>query len=303
MSNPAGPMTDPGMVEVEKEKLRLQEVERQRQIEEAEKRRRELAQMRSGAITGARSRAANYLTSQGVDPSGYGNEIMDAINAIMGGVGVDDPNPGAYLNDIGESVYDTATGAARTRASRSLDELFGQDYERRRIADTMDDPVLAAIEAEQRAEAENMIENMARRGVINDTGRDSAMRDLDRQAASVKARLNEIGATTLEGGRQSIADIIGRARTNAGTLKLGQTFDPNLYSSDVDAKFNDWLNNLGTNIRSKVTGPLFDTSKIAAVAGAGQGAQNTRYDPKALRGIIENDDTDQRTQQIAGPIF
>jgi hypothetical protein len=170
---------------------------------------------------------------------------------------------------------------------------------------TIDDPYLAGIDAEQRGNADSIIKNMLDRGVITATGYGAAQGDLDRQEAGVKSKLNEFGTGVVAGGQQQLRDVANNARTTAGTLQLGQQFDPNSYGSQADQVFNDFINTLGDQIRSKVTGNMFNTTGLAALAGAAQGAGNTAFNPAAAAGIIQDpaDDASKDTSTTKESIF
>lgn len=271
------------------------ELDAQRQAElreqkEAERKRQELAQLRTSAGTAARGSASDYFTQQGLDPGQYGNAIQNTINQILAGISPDDPNPGSYFNNIGERIYGAEETGFRTRSGRSLDPIFGANFELGRIPYSLDDPYLAGIEGEQRSEADAIIQNMLSRGVITPTGQQAALADLERQEPTVRARLNEIGTGTLSGGQQSLRDIANRARQTASTLTLGSQFDPFAFSGEADTAFNDFINTLGDTLRSKVPGNLFNTAGLGAIAGAAQGPQNTPFDPNALRGLLNEED-------------
>lgn len=273
---------------IEAQRIAAQERAKREETETLTKRRGELAELRTGSANAARGNASRYFTEQGLDPAQYSNDIDERINEILGTISQDDANPGTYFNDLGEDVYQDEESAYRGKQSRKLNELFPTNFETDRIQDTMDDDILAAIKGEQRGSAEQLVNNMLARGVITGTGKNTALADLDRQSFSVQDRLRELGSTTLAGGRQSLTNIANRGKQAAGSLNLGQSFDPFSYTKDTDAAFNDFINNLSGSIRAKVPGQLFDTSNLAAIAGAGQGAQNTAFDPAALAGIIQN---------------
>jgi hypothetical protein len=177
---------------IEREKKARKAAE-QAKIDEAN-RKAELAGLRASAGQTARDEATNYFVSQGLDPAQYQPQIDARINQIMGTIGESDPTPGAYFGGLGESIYNTETSGARNRALQSIDPIFGQDFERARIGDTFDDPYLDQIGSEQRGLADQMVENMRKRGVITDTGKSAALRDLDRQGSGVRTTLNEPGA-------------------------------------------------------------------------------------------------------------
>jgi hypothetical protein len=264
----------------------------------AEARRAELAQLRSGAGEAARGSATRYFADQGLDPNQYINDINGRVSEILNSIAPDDPNPGAYFKDIGQDVYNSDETQYRNKQSRVLNQLFPTNFETTKITDDMDDPVIAGILGEQRGSADNIINNMLKRGVITDAGKSAAEADLDRQTFSAQDRLRELGASTLASGRQALTGVANRGRQAASTLNLGQEFDPYSYTTDVDKAFNDFVGNLSGSIRAKVPGSLFNTSSLAAIAGAGQGAQNTKFDPTALAGIIATNQPKKPNEQV-----
>lgn len=233
---------------------------------------------------------SDYFSDQGLDPSDYGDDIEAQIKEIMGGISKDDPNPKSYFSDAGEELYNELQTGARTRAQRELDRLFNPGYADTRISNSADDALIESILGEQRQSADQIIENMLKRGVVTDVGASAARKDLDQQAYTGRARLNEIGGGLLSEGRQSLADIIAKARQNAGNLALGTTFDPSAVTGQVDTAYNDWLANLTNEFRGAAPTDLFSTGSLAATAGQGQGAQNTKFSPNALAGVMDDDE-------------
>lgn len=282
--------------------------ENRRQQEEQNRkdlaRKEELAGLRTSALTGGRTSAADYLKSQGLDAARHSSDIESKINAIASGIAPDDPNPGSYFKDIGATVYGDIESGQRSKAGRELDALFAPDFETRRLPFTIDDPYLAAVEAEQRASADQIIRRMLDRGVLTDTGYSAAMADLDRQGAGVKSRLNEIGTGLIGTGQQSLKDVANRGRQGASTLRADQPFNAADFGSEADRVAAEFLANLGTGIRSRVTGNLFDTAGVGNVGGAAQGAQNTKFDPAALAGVTEEDERiEDEDEATPSPLF
>lgn len=262
----------------------------------------ELLGLRTSAQGAGRQSASDYLTSQGVDASRHSTDIDSTINSILGGISPDDPNPGSFFTDVGKTVQNNIQGGQRAAAGRSLDALFAPDFETRRLPFTVDDPYLTSVEAEQRGSADDIIRRMLDRGVITPTGFSAAEADLDRQGAGVKSRLNEIGTNLIGGGQQSLRDVANRGRQSASNLNVDQPFNAGDFGTEVDRLTSEFLGSLGTNIRSRVTGNLFNTNGLGGIAGAAQGAQNTPFDPAALAGV---DDTNKpkKDDTTSNPIF
>jgi hypothetical protein len=243
-----------------------------------------LAGLRTSAADTARTGAQRYFTERGLDASKYGSNIDEEINNILGTISSSDPTPGLHFKDFGQNVYNRAQESARDRATSNLSKQFGPDYEYGKIANTADDPFLAQIDTEQRGKANEYIDRLLKRGVITDTGASGAYKGLDEQGAGVRSQLSGIGGDILAGGRDDLGKILGRARSAAGGLSLGNDFDIGRYQSELDQTFNDFMGGLGEKIKGSITEPLYDTSGLASLAGSTSGAQNTKFDPFALAG-------------------
>ena len=296
MSAPSFPPDN--SVQLRQMELDAAEQERLRQAEEQRQLEAELAQLRSDALGFGRGSAQSYFSSQGLVPEDYTTAIDRELSNILSSVPRDDPNPSAYFSNVGQRVYDAEQEALRNRSLRDIDTFAPAGFATRRIESTLDDPIVAAIMAEQRAEADRIVQNMLDRGVITSTGYEGALRDLDRQSFGAQAILDQIGTGALESGRQSLRDIANQGRSAASTLRLGTPFDPYQVNTDIDRRFAEILSDLPGNIRGQVQGNLFDTSGLAAIAGATSGAQNTRFNPAALAGIVEPLEDDENRQPV-----
>ena len=303
MSAPSMPPDNSAQIEASRQQAAQEERARQDRKDEARK--QELLGLRTSALTGGRSGAESYFRQQGLDPARHGSDIESKLTGIMSGIAPDDPNPGSYFKDVGQSIYGDIEAGQRGKAGRELDTLFSPDFEMRRLPMSIDDPYLSGVEAEQRADADKVIRAMLDRGVITDTGYNAALQDLDRQGAGVKSRLNEIGTGLLGTGQQSLRDVANRGRTAASTLRVDQPFSAQDFGSEADRLTTEFLANLGTGIRSRLPGKLFDTAGLGGIAGRAQGAQNTPFDPAALAGVPTDETArdDEEEAQTQTPLF
>jgi hypothetical protein len=259
----------------------------------------DLANLRSQARSGATGTVKDYFSSQGVDPEQYSGSIESQLNNILSGISPTEENPGAAFTGAGQTVYDQLQTAGRTKATRDIGNVFAPDFQYNRLADTADDPYLAGVEGEQYADADSIIKNMLDRGVLTSGGYASAQKDLENQRAGVRSRLNEIGTGLLGTERGALGDIANQARQTAGSLNLGQTFDPYAYGKRADESLTGFLSTLGDQIRAQVPGKLFNTAGLAAIGGAGQGVGNTAFNPAAASGITDDQSTiDQNKQPV-----
>jgi hypothetical protein len=253
---------------------------------------------------GAKTSASSYFSDRGLDPNQYGGAIDSAISDALSTVSPNDPTPGLYLKNIGQGVYTSAQDAAREKALRGANATFAPDFEMSRISNATDDPFIADVMKGQRGDADAYINNLLKRGVVTKTGYDAGVANLNNQDARVRSTLSDLGSGLLDTGRQGLTNIANRAKTNASTLDLGTNFDPSVYSKEADTSFNDFLSSLGDKLKAQVPGNLYDTSGLASVAGAAQGAQNLPFDPSALAGLITpNPDEDPNKKKPTGFSF
>ena len=302
MSGSSPPPDNSAQVEMMRQQAAREAEERQ--LAREKQHREELAGLKTASRGAATGSVRDFFLSRGVDPEKYGGSIESQLNNIMAGISPTDENPGAAFTGAGQTIFDLLQGGERSKAGLALNKVFSPNYEMTRVPFTLDDPYLAGVEAEQYSDADKIIKNMLDRGVLTTSGYNAAAQDLEGQRAGVKSRLNEIGTGLLTGEQQSLRDIANRARQTASTLDLGADFDPYSYSSEADQSFNDFITNLGNNIRAAIPGKLFNTAGLAAIGGAGQGAGNTAYNPQAAQGIVEDkDDTDTTSGTNPNSIF
>jgi hypothetical protein len=275
------------------ERAREQAIAREEQLK-AEKRAAN-QKLRTDSSAAARAAANRYFETLGYDPNQFSSDVDTRINEILGSTAEDDPNVGQYFKDIGDSIFQSRQTGARSQANRSLANTFGPDYEFQRVGDELDDSVIGDIYGEQRSKADSYIQNLFKRGVIGAKGVEGATADLDKQGSKVRATLNDIGGGILSKGRQNITDILNRARTSASTMPFGTNFNVGDYANQINRNYDQFVSTLGDQFRSKLPSDnLFDTKGLASIAGATQGAGNFKFDPKALAGVVGQDDEEQQ---------
>ena len=251
--------------------------------------------------------ARNFFASQGLDPEEYMSGIQSAATSARSRVPELDGSPGTYFDNLGATVFEQLQEAARNKALRGFDSFAREGFAQKRIANDTDDPYLAAILEERRAAADDYARRMLDRGVVTQSGYTAAVNDLDNQRAGANLRLQDIGLSELERGRGQLRDIASTGRSAASQLRLGDQFDPYSYETDLSKAQADFFANLGDSLRANAPKDLFDTSGIAGIAGAAQGATNGAFDPDALAGIFDDkkdlDEEDVSSQKDAFAAF
>lgn len=240
----------------------------------------------SGAIDDARA----YFLSRGLDPEEYIGAIQRGATSARNKIPDMASAPGTYFDNLGATVYDNERAAQRSTLMRNINQFAGDGFATRRISNDSDDAILEAILQEQRQSADNYLRNLLDRGVITQAGYTAGAADLDNQSYGARSRLTELGNLELERGRSAANEIANEARRRASNFELGDQFDPYEYSTQIDQAFGNFFEGLGSNIRAAVPKGLFSTSGLPGIAGAAQGAGNTKFDPSALAGIAANDD-------------
>jgi hypothetical protein len=251
---------------------------------------KDLSDLRGTTRAGASGAVKNYFSSRGIDPTAYEGSIEQQLNDMLSGISPTDENPGAAYTGAGQTIYDTLETGARSKAQGQANSTFAPDYQYTRVADTLDDPYIEGVVGEQYSDADKIIKNMLDRGVLTSTGYNSAKADLESQKPGVKSKVNEVSTGLLNKERGDLGDIANKARKTAGELTLGQNYDVTSYGKQADDSFTNFLNSFGDSLRAGITGKLFNTSGLAAIGGAGQGAGNTAYNPAAAGGTVETED-------------
>lgn len=283
------------------EEARAAEAARIRQEQEEARKLQEFESRLGSAFDTGVGSANSYFQQRGVDPSQYSADIMQEANLRRGQVPQLAGEVGSYFSGLGEDVYQNLTDALRGRTQRTLNEIAPEGFARSRIQDTADDPIISAILAEQRGDAENYAKRLLDRGVVTEGGYGAALEDIGKQANRGEFTLQEFGGGLLEGGRGGAIDIANRGRSRASTLDLGDQFDPYANTgTELNNFFTDFLTNLGDRFRAQAPTDLFDVSGLPVLAGAAQGAGNTAFDPAAMAGIFDDEEDEEEAPSTGG---
>lgn len=264
--------------------------------EEAAKQAAEQRARFEGSVGSAYSSAIDdakaYFISRGLNPDDYIGSIQRGATSARNRIPDLASAPGTYFDNLGATVYDTERGAKRGTLQRDINSFAPEGFATRRIANDSDDATLESILQEQRGTADSYLRNLLDRGVINASGYAAGGKDLDTQSYGARSRLQEIGNQQLEKGRGEATNVANEARSRASNYELGDSFDPFEYGGRLNDVFSNFFANLGGDIRSKVPSGLFSTSGLANIAGAGQGAQNLKFDPNAIAGVNDDEEDD-----------
>lgn len=276
------------------------EADAAREAREAEERRKaeELAafeQRLGSAHNNAINNAMTYFTGRGVNADDYVDEISQRAASIRSSVPQLDSAPGSYYDNLGQLVYEAEQDAMRQGHLRNIDTFAPANFAVRRIADTSDDAVIDSILEDRQNQAEQYARNLLDRGVITQSGYSAALDDIAGQRAGARSQLAELGLAELETGRGNLRNIASDARSTASNLNLGAQFDPFYYQQQIDQSASDFFSGLGDRIRGAAPKDIFQTSGLAGIAGAAQGAQNTAFNPNAIAGIEDEEEDDDET--------
>lgn len=286
---------------VELMRMEQQAAERARQQEtqqKAEERQRWESTLGS-AYNNSIEDATDFFSSRGLDPTQYMSAIQKGATRTRGGIPDLAAAPGSYFDNLGQSVYDRENEGRRARVMRDLNTVAPAGFETKRITNDVDDPYLDAIYEEQFANADQYIRNLLDRGVVNQSGYGAARSDLEQQGFGARSRLQELGGIELERGRGEAANMANDFRSRGSNVNLEDQFDPFELGGQLNTHFMDFFSGLGDRVRAAVPGSFFNTSGLANIAGAGQGAQNTPFNPAALAGVEEDDEEEQRANLSA----
>lgn len=253
--------------------------ERDRQAQAAiaeQKRQDEIAARntrRQGALGSAKKSAFDALHTRGLDT------LDDLVGgALQARYDQADPNaelPDDYFANIADNTLLREEGNRRAGFQNAVSKFASPGFENSRITDTMDDPYISDIASKQFDAARGKADVLKARGAVTDEGYNAALQSLTGQQPGVNSRLQDLGQSFLKSGRGRLSDIGSSANAAAGNYKLGDTFDPETFRTQIESAFGDFNSHLNENIMGAAPKDLFDTTDLLNIAGMRQGARNS----------------------------
>lgn len=176
--------------------------------------------------------------------------------------------------------------ATRQAALQTINSRYAPGFESNYLSDAYDDPLATTVYGEQRAKADDYLNNLLKRGVITDTGYTAGQKGLSEQDPRVRTQLQNVGKTLLDAERSKLGGIVDTGRQRASSLGVNEAFDVNPYDTQIQSELGDFGTKFADSFRAGIPGDLFDTSGLAALAGgAGGGAGSGNvFDPDAVAG-------------------
>lgn len=196
-----------------------------------------------------------------------------------------------------QATSDAELQAQRDQAANTLAAYFPSGFEQTNVPGTADDALIQSAYDKQFGGASDYLTNLLKRNVVTQQGYDAGVKALGEQGGRVRTQLNDIGDAILAGQRQKLTDIYGRGQEAAANLRTGQSFDPTPFTNELAASNADFASRLPDLFSANVPEGLFDTSGLASVAGAAQGATNLAFDPFAVAGGTPGSSEDDTTDQ------
>jgi hypothetical protein len=262
-------------------------------------------QGRLGAATNA---ARNYGTSRlaqlGIDDTyGIGSAYESELNRALGSIPELDPNPGSYL---GTSLFENALSGARSgqrsNLTRRYEQAVPQGFETTFIPDTADDELINSIIGGQYTDTQASLDRARDRGTLNDTGYQTAVRNLTNARSGATARANELGLGVLETGRTSLRDIDRNARQSIADWDFGDTADTSGYEGRIRGATSSFTGGLEGRLRNAFgSTQFFDPEALISAGGRSQGATSGG----ALAGsgnALQNAMTEDERKRTAGSV-
>ncbi len=231
---------------------------------------------RSAAMSAARTRAMKSLESRGVNPYDYMDTIDERLNynASLLPATTED-----FTGQFGDSFVDAVTSSirdkSRNQATRWFDTNIAPNYEETLFSSTMDDPYVDSILGRQKQEALDTVTRARSRGQLDELGFTGAVNRIGELEKSGRSTAQSLSDAVLANKRSDLRKLIDQGKSAAGSLELGQTFNPQDWSGRIQSKAKE----LGSSIEGDVYGALsgqqfFDIGDVITKGGQAQGVSN-----------------------------
>lgn len=233
---------------------------------------------RSQVAAEGRTSLGDYFRGRGANPDKYSQNIEDRIASVIAGL-TDTQLQGSNLfAGEAESLYGGLQNTYRQNALSAFDKAQPANP----FTSTFDDAIIESILGEQRTGADKFVNNMLKRGQIDDFGAEKARNELNRQAATGREKLNTLGSGILDPQSGTYAESVGARRKAIENIGLDAPYDVNPPGGRQSA-INDFTFSLGNQLRQGA-GNLFSTANLPSVAGYTPGSFGASKAPFVARG-------------------
>mgnify|MGYP003385393881 CR=1 FL=1 len=238
----------------------------------------------------ATERTRNYFTQQGYDPARFESDIARAINAAAGTI--IDPNTvattapttaqtflpqinSAFSPSLGASILSSINAGNQSKANNAINSIFSPTYAQDNISNEWLTPAASTVLSEQFDPLDAQLTNAFKRGSLNQTGYDAALKALSGKRTAANATVSNLGNNILAADRTDIDNYITGAKADAANVNANtyDSFDPNRYLTGATDKVNRYKTNFGGDLTNAIGSTTFaDLSSLLNAGGAVQGA-------------------------------
>jgi hypothetical protein len=180
----------------------------------------------------------------------YSSLLSNAQSAIP----EDDPNPSAYINanDLWSQAANTQRGTFRNKYKKQERDIYDTGFEKRAIADEMDDSVLQSILGDQQEQARSTLDRARSRGQLNDEAYGYAQSALGQQTASANNTLQGLGQTVLQKYRDNLLNRSRNLDRRVQEWDFGDDIDFERERGDYESDVTKSGTNLENDVRAAV---------------------------------------------------
>lgn len=234
------------------------------------------SQNRSTAMDAARTRTLNTLRDRGVNPDDYVDVVNERLsyNASLLPANTEDFT-GQFGEPFVDSVVSTIRDRGRNRATQWFDQNIGEGYEDTLFTNTQDDPFVDSVISRQRSEAEQAIQRARARGQLDDSGFTGAVNRIGELEKAGRSTAQSLSNAVIANKRSDLRSLIDRGRSTAGSLDIGQSFNPDEWSGRIKSKAEELGQGIEGDVYSALGGQqFFDIGDIITKGGQAQGVAN-----------------------------